>query len=146
MTSEKHLEAIAKLLARIALGNLADSDEVKELLVWAYGCDPDRQMPRASLKKEISDSDIMEIYELYPSRDITNNGRVCRSSADKKKIRSLLESGKESKESLSAKIKQELMERSSSGSFLRNLSTLLNNLPDLESEPLFRPVTQSKYR
>lgn len=70
----------------------------------------------------------MEIYELYPSRDITNNGRVCRSSSDKKKIRSLLESGKESKESLSAKIKQELMERSSSGSFLRNLSTLLKKL------------------
>lgn len=146
MTNEKHLEAIAKLLARIAAGRDADDDYVKSIMIWAYGCDPDEKIPRAAAKKTVSDADILEVYETYPSKDITNRGRVCRTSADKKKIKAIIGSGRETKDTLIAKIKQELNERSSSGSYLRNLSTLLNNLPDLENETLFKPAAISKYR
>lgn len=143
MTSEKHLEAIARLLARMMAGS---PDTAHELIVWAYRCDPDEKLPKASAPKAIPDSDILEIYETYPAKDPANHGRVCRSSSDKKKIKSLLASGKETKESLTAKIRQELAERNSTGTFLRNLATLLNNLPDLESPQPHSQSPQSKYR
>jgi len=84
------------------------------------------------------DADVLEVYNAYPSRDANNGNRPTgKGQKDKQHIRNLLAKGKYTKEQLLALIRQEVDTREETGAYLRNFSTFLNNMPDLEEGDLF---------
>ena len=95
--------------------------------------------PSATKTKRGEDADVLEIYDEYPTRDANNGNRPTgKGQRDKATIKRLLDEGKYSKDELLQIIRQEVKTRTETGAFLRNFSTLLNNLPDIEDEDLFR--------
>lgn len=87
--------------------------------------------------KRSTDSDVEEIYASYPSKDPNNGGRPTgKGQKDKATIKSLLGEGGYSKDELLQLIKQEVTTRQETGAYLRNFSTFLHNLPDLEDGTL----------
>lgn len=94
--------------------------------------------PSTAKTKKGEDADVLEIYDEYPSRDPNNGNRPTgKGQRDKSTIKRLLDDGKYTKDELLQIIRQEVKTRTETGAFLRNFSTLLNNLPDIEDEDLF---------
>ena len=73
------------------------------------------------------------IYSLYPSKCPIQNRSLGKSSKDKEKISKLLKDY--SVEELERKIRYYLDDCKKSGQYLKNFSTLLNNLPDVANTP-----------
>ena len=97
-------------------------------------------------KKPAFSEDVEYLYSLYPSKCPKRNMGTGKSSNDKKKIESLLKTM--SKEELEFTIKSYVEECVRNDVFLKNFSTLLNNLPDmgyLKEQPIIKAQT-SKYR
>jgi hypothetical protein len=87
--------------------------------------------------KRSSSADVEEIYAAYPSKDANNGGRpLGKGQKDKATIKALLTEGGYSKDELLQLIKQEVTARQDTGAYLRNFSTFLHNLPDLEDGTL----------
>lgn len=101
---------------------------------------------KESKKKTTFSEDVEYLYSLYPSKCPKRNMGTGKSSNDKKKIESLLKTM--SKEELEFTIKSYVEECVRNDVFLKNFSTLLNNLPDmgyLKEQPIIKAQT-SKYR
>jgi len=83
---------------------------------------------------EVSEEDVLAIYAAYPTRDPSNKNRsLGKCDKDKQRIRLLLR--KYTKDQLLEAINAEIMENVSNGKWLRNFSTFLNNIPDVEGDP-----------
>jgi hypothetical protein len=82
--------------------------------------------------------DIEAIYQLYPTSDKNYNGRTTgKSIKNKDKIKSILKSKTETKESLINKINNYVSGCYKTNTFLMNFKTFLNNLPeDIKKEPI----------
>lgn len=101
---------------------------------------------KESKKKTTFSEDVEYLYSLYPSKCPNRNMGTGKSSNDKKKLESLLKTMP--KEELEFTIKSYVEESLRNDSFLKNFSTLLNNLPDmgyLKEQPIIKAQT-SKYR
>ena len=101
---------------------------------------------KESKKKTTFSEDVEYLYSLYPPKCPKRNMSTGKSSNDKKKIESLLKTM--SKEELEFTIKSYVEECVRNDVFLKNFSTLLNNLPDmgyLKEQPIIKAQT-SKYR
>lgn len=109
---------------------------VEEVLQkWADGVNA--IWPQTAKGKEGADADVEEIYQAYPTRDINNGNRpTSKGQKDKATIKRLLTNGEYTKDQLLTLIKREVESREETGAYLRNFSTFLNNLPDLEEEEL----------
>lgn len=105
------------------------------LLKWKD--DVDRIWPSTAKAKRGADADVEEVYQAYPTRDANNGNRPTgKGQKDKSTIKRLLTSGDYTKDQLLTIIKREVESREETGAYLRNFSTFLNNLPDLEEEEL----------
>ena len=94
--------------------------------------------PATSKTRNGGDADVEEIYGCYPSRDPNNGNRPTgKGQKDRNTIKRLLAEGKYTKDELIQIITQEVKTRNETGSYLRNFSTLLANLPDIEEGDLF---------
>lgn len=96
--------------------------------------------------KLVFSEDVEYLYSLYPSKCPKRNMSTGKSPNDKKKLESLLKTMP--KEELEFTIKSYVEESLRNDSFLKNFSTLLNNLPDmgyLKEQPIIKAQT-SKYR
>lgn len=105
-----------------------------------------REEEKEKKKKPTFSEDVEYIYSLYPSKCPKRNMGTGKSSNDKEKIKRLLTTM--SKEELEFTIKAYVEESLRNDSFLKNFSTLLNNLPDmgyLKEQPIIKAQT-SKYR
>lgn len=107
----------------------------------------DTNVSKKEEKKKLTFSEDVEyLYSLYPSKCPKRNMGTGKSSNDKKKIESLLKTMP--KEELEFTIKSYVEESLRNDSFLKNFSTLLNNLPDmgyLKEQPIIK-AQASKYR
>lgn len=94
----------------------------------------EKQRPKtAKPSVKVMDDDVEEIYAAYPSRDPGNGNRsLGKSLKDRDRIRRLLSIVP--KEKILAAINTELEESHTTGKWLKNFSTFLNNLPDLSGE------------
>lgn len=110
---------------------------VEEVLTkWAETAE--RLWPETKSKRS-SSADVEEVYASYPSKDVNNGGRpLGKGQKDKQIIKSLLTDGGYSKDELLQLIKQEVTARQETGAYLRNFSTFLHNLPDLEDGEIFQ--------
>lgn len=105
------------------------------LLKWKD--DVDRIWPATAKAKQGADADVEEVYQAYPTRDPNNGNRPTgKGQKDKATIKRLITSGEYTKDQLLTLIRQEVKSRTETGAYLRNFSTLLNNLPDPEDEEL----------
>lgn len=97
-------------------------------------------------KKSEFDNDVEYLYSLYPSKCPKRNVGTGKSYKDKKKIKSLLNTM--SKDELEFTIKSYVEECMKNNVYLKNFSTLLNNLPDMgySKETPINKVQNSKYR
>lgn len=105
-----------------------------------------REEEKEKKKKPTFSEDVEYIYSLYPSKCPKRNMSTGKSSNDKEKIKRLLTTM--SKEELEFTIKSYVEECVRNDVFLKNFSTLLNNLPDmgyLKEQPIIKAQT-SKYR
>lgn len=105
-----------------------------------------REEEKEKKKKLTFSEDVEYLYSLYPSKCPKRNMGTGKSSNDKKKLESLLKTMP--KEELEFTIKSYVEESLRNNSFLKNFSTLLNNLPDmgyLKEQPIIKAQT-SKYR
>ena len=105
-----------------------------------------REEEKEKKKKLTFSEDVESLYSLYPSKCPKRNMGTGKSSNDKKKLESLLKTMP--KEELEFTIKSYVEESLRNDSFLKNFSTLLNNLPDmgyLKEQPIIKAQT-SKYR
>lgn len=105
-----------------------------------------REEEKEKKKKPTFSEDVEYLYSLYPSKCPKRNMSTGKSFNDKKKIESLLKTMP--KEELEFTIKSYVEESLRNDSFLKNFSTLLNNLPDmgyLKEQPIIKAQT-SKYR
>ena len=105
-----------------------------------------REEEKEKKKKPTFSEDVEYIYSLYPSKCPKRNMGTGKSYNDKEKIKRLLTTM--SKEELEFTIKAYVEESLRNDSFLKNFSTLLNNLPDmgyLKEQPIIKAQT-SKYR
>lgn len=94
----------------------------------------EEQRPKTSRPQgnNYTERDILDIYRAYPSRDAANNNRrTGKSLSDKDLIRRRLNTY--TKEQIMAAIDNEV-EENKHGKWLKNFSTFLNNLPDLQDE------------
>ena len=105
------------------------------LLKWKD--DVERLWPSTAKRKQGADSDVEEIYAAYPTKDPNNGNRpTSKGQKDKNTIKRLLANGEYTKDQLLTLIKSEVEGRMETGAYLRNFSTFLNNLPDLEESLL----------
>lgn len=105
-----------------------------------------REEEKEKKKKPTFSEDVEYIYSLYPSKCPKRNMGTGKSYNDKEKIKRLLTTM--SKEELEFTIKAYVEESLRNDCFLKNFSTLLNNLPDmgyLKEQPIIKAQT-SKYR
>lgn len=105
-----------------------------------------REEEKEKKKKLTFSEDVEYLYSLYPSKCPKRNMGTGKSSNDKKKLESLLKTMP--KEELEFTIKSYVEECVRNDVFLKNFSTLLNNLPDmgyLKEQPIIKAQT-SKYR
>ena len=96
-------------------------------------CSTESQVLREEKRREeeIRKEDVDFIYSLYPSKDVNNKNRSThKGSKDKTKIKTLLKT--KSKEEIENSIKFYLEDCKKTEIYLRDFSTLLNNLPDTE--------------
>jgi hypothetical protein len=77
---------------------------------------------------------INEIYNMYPNKCIISNRALHKGQKDKEKIRALIKKGI-SIDHLKAILKKYLEDCSAGKIYLKNFSTLLNNLPDYSGSP-----------
>lgn len=105
-----------------------------------------REEEKEKKKKPTFSEDVEYLYSLYPSKCPKRNMSTGKSSNDKEKIKKMLTTM--SKEELEFTIKSYVEECVRNDVFLKNFSTLLNNLPDmgyLKEQPIIKAQT-SKYR
>lgn len=94
--------------------------------------------PATAKTRNGGDADVEEVYQAYPTTDPNNGGRPTgKGQKDKATIKRLLANGEYTKDQLLLIIKREVESREESGAYLRNFSTFLNNLPDLDEGGLF---------
>lgn len=105
-----------------------------------------KKLKESSNRKMVMSEDVEYLYSLYPAKCPKRNTSTGKSYKDKEKIKKLLET--KSKEELEFIIKSYSEECINNGSYLKNFSTMLNNLPDassFEKAPI-REAQTSKYR
>jgi hypothetical protein len=86
----------------------------------------DKEETRQEEKNEV----IEKIYKLYPSKCPISNRATSKSSRDKEKIKKLLQ--RTSKEILEETIQCYIQSCKDTATFIKNFSTFLNNIPDLQ--------------
>ncbi len=82
-----------------------------------------------NIKKQYKE--IEEIYNSYPTKDFINNRSTSKSGKDKLKIAMLLK--QKSKQELLKIIETYITECKQTKTFIKNFSTFLNNLPDINA-------------
>lgn len=94
--------------------------------------------PATAKTKKGGDADVEEVYQAYPTTDPNNGNRPTgKGQKDKATIKRLIANGEYTKDQLLTIIKKEVESRGESGAYLRNFSTFLNNLPDIDEGDLF---------
>lgn len=83
--------------------------------------------------------DIEEIYKAYPTKCPVSGSATGKCAKDKQRIKNLLKT--RSKESILAAIKTYLDDCTANNRYIKNFSTLLNNLPDEGSDEDLFAVT-----
>lgn len=111
--------------------------EYRSLIENKTGQMSDNSLPELEREKEIKikkeldiDSDITEIYNAYPLRCEKRKAYTGKNTKCKVKIRKLL--NKKTKDEILEIIKLYLNDCNSSGSYIKNFETFLNNIPDKE--------------
>jgi hypothetical protein len=102
-------------------------------------------------KSEALEASVEEIYAMYPTKCPNRGVSTGKCSKDKARIRTLLK--KKSKEEIMQSVSQYLEDCRTSGQYLKNFGTLLNNLPEVvDEEKLFAdlptelPTQHPEYR
>lgn len=83
---------------------------------------------KAQPKFKAPQKDIEEVYKAYPTKCVSNQRVLGKSSKDKSKINSLLE--KYSKDDLLKITEEYISDCRSNDIYMKNYSTFLNNIPD----------------
>jgi len=129
ITMERQLDIIAYLLAR-TIGK-AEGRSVEDVLAEAAENTKPKRTPGAKLPA--ADPDAVErIYAIYPTKCPVRKQPTGKSAKDKDKIARLLATMSE--QQLTQTITRYVDDCRKTGAYLKNFSTLLNNLPDY-SEP-----------
>lgn len=117
---------LARLVARV------EGSEVASVLQDAIEiCKQAEKKP----EPDIDDADVLEVYKAYPTTDVSNQGRSTgKCSRDKSTIRTLLKT--HTKEALIRCIENYVYEARVHGSYIKNFSTFLHNLPEEDLEPV----------
>lgn len=87
------------------------------------------QEPKPKPKPSMDEA-VERIYKLYPTKCPVKGTSTGKCSKDKVRIASLLKTRTEA--SITASIKEYLEDSAKDGRYIKNFSTLLNNLPDVE--------------
>ena len=85
-------------------------------------------------KKKIPIEDVNEIYSAYPTKCVVRGASTGKSTSNRNKIRTLLESS--TKEELLLTIKKYVTDCKSGNVYMKNFTTFLNNLPDYDIDTL----------
>lgn len=92
---------------------------------------PQKEKEISSLGSDFSE-DVKRLYSLYPSKDPMTNRQLGKSSKDKTRLLKLLKT--HSPEKLEKIIKRYVADCVKDGTYMKNFSTFLNNLPDYEED------------
>lgn len=127
------------LLRLLAYMYYGDEETANKAVNWALNGEGSESMPkRTKVKRRDFNEDVWAVFNAYPDTDINNDGRSTnKGEANLKKIEILLKSGYH-KDELIDLINIEV----SSGKWLRNFTTFLNNLPIVgEQTDIFQQET-----
>lgn len=126
----EELRIIARLMAFEIAGNF---EEAEELLSWA--AKGVSVKPTAQITDEQNESEVVDyLYSLYPTKCPNRNCSTGKCARDKQRLARML------KTTTADKIEQAILlyvkECKENGSYMKNFSTFLNNIPDApEVEP-----------
>lgn len=95
---------------------------------------------KSSRSKGISKEDVEFVYRAYPTKCPVGSRGTGKGAKDRSKIEALLRKGRKPQE-LTALIADYVQDCESTGTFMKNFATFLNNLPDPDS---FQPTPQAK--
>lgn len=130
---EKHEAMMLYCLAGLVVKETGETIEsfLSDAEEWADGMivpkEPITPQNQAETGKEL-ESDIEEIYKAYPSKCPRRMQSTGKCSKDKDRIRILLTRKGKTKDEILKAIRQTINE----GAYLKNFSTFLNNLPEVE--------------
>lgn len=85
-------------------------------------------------EKKRKEDIINDIYSLYPTKCPSRNVSTGKGKKNKEQIKRILKNKEETIESLKYKIERYVKESKSTGVYLKNFGTLLNDLPDYSEE------------
>lgn len=132
---ENELKKITYLLACLVATNSRTPVEVLLHNAYAYAGGLPTSPNEGKVTSELM-PDIEEIYKAYPTKCPVSGSSTGKCTKDKQRIKALLKT--RSKESILAAIKTYLDDCAANNRFIKNFSTLLNNLPeDGSDEGLF---------
>lgn len=134
---QTHLQKTTVALQKMQRSSAKNADDnLDNSSIPPSGVDTIVSPPSTPKGSELS---VERIYKLYPTKCPVKGRPTGKSSSDKKKIERLLKTMPEEK--LSGIILRYLDECVSSGTPIKNLSTLLNNLPDYDEPELISEPT-----
>ena len=95
--------------------------------------------------KEKTKAQAADVYKAYPTKCPVSQRSTSKSSKDKDKIASLIKKGEYTSEGLTNVIHAYIQECEGSKTFVKNFSTFLNNIPDIEPQPDPEPTQKTTY-
>ena len=98
--------------------------------------------PATTTNKENKDKEVKEIYSAYPTKCPIRGSATGKCEKNKDKISSLLDSKEYTKESLINSIENYIKDCKKNVIFIKNFTTFLNNIPDVEETPI-KPKTKT---
>lgn len=129
---QTHLQKTAAALQKMQRSSAKNADDnLDNISLPPSGVDTIVSPPSTPKGSELA---VERIYKLYPTKCPVKGRPTGKSSSDKKRIERLLKTMPEEK--LSGIIQRYVSECVSSGTAIKNLSTLLNNLPDYDEPEL----------
>lgn len=126
--------------------SLQHSDPISVLKEWENALPVAFPTTEKTEKKSIvTDADVQAVYDAYPTKDENNRSRpLGKGKKSKAIIRGIMERGEADKETLINAIREYLEASRSSGTWLKDFNTFLNNLPLAETERETKP--RQEYR
>lgn len=132
---EKHEAMMLFCLAGLVVKDTGETVEsfLSDAAKWADSIitpkEPITSQNQAEITEELK-ADIDEIYKAYPSKCPRRMQSTGKCGKDKDRIRILLTKKGKTKEEILRAIRQTINE----GAYLKNFSTFLNNLPEIDDE------------
>lgn len=134
-----------RIIARLMAFNIAgDYDSAEELLAWAsQGLGTTNT--EVKITDEKNEAEVADyLYSLYPSKCPNRNCSTGKCSKDKLRIVRMLKSMSASR--IEQAINLYVKECKENGSYMKNFSTFLNNIPDVQEEEEKQPELFSQYQ